>query len=231
MVAREIAGRAIAAYSDPADLIIDPDCADGGELIVEAIRQGRHVIALTGSARQASALRTRLARAKVRGAAGDAELVHCPDGQLPSLLARDGAGLLARHRACAGNVSPHPCGSFDLIVARASTGAPGRSRLREQLLGHCAALLRPGGFLILTQPVRTTRVDDSRASVRVGQQLRLQYWQHVIALLAPIREGRLDPPSDLVMAGPGEPRVVHADLHVFRKPAPETAVGAEAEPA
>jgi SAM-dependent methyltransferase len=189
-------------------------------VIVEAIRQGRRALALTSCERELIAVRARLARARARGASGDAELLHGHSSDLPALVARRAAHLLVRGRSAVDNVTRHPCGSVDLILICARAGSRGGSRDPEQGWRHCASLLRPGGFLILTYPTRSTPADHSSVSVRVCQELGLQYWQHVIALLAPIRAGRLDPRLEPTFATDSgqAPQAVHADLLVFRKP-------------
>jgi hypothetical protein len=88
-------------------------------------------------------------------------------------------------------------------------------------------VLRPGGFLIVTQitPIDGVTRGRSESTVRLCEEAGLQYWQHVIALLVPIQEGQLQPQCRRRARA-------HADLLVFRKPPPPViewqAAGAEA---
>lgn len=63
-----------------------------------------------------------------------------------------------------------------------------------EVYAACAAVLRPGGFLVTVtrNPRPHGRVFDlTTATVRLGRQAGLVYLQHVIALHAAIRDGRL----------------------------------------
>jgi modification methylase len=96
----------------------------------------------------------------------------------------------------------------------------------------CAAALKPGGFLVVvTKNLRAGRalLDLAGASVELCQASGLQYWQHVIALHAAIRDDRLVPrPSFWQLStlrkaldrGERIHLVVHEDVLVFRKPEP-----------
>jgi hypothetical protein len=58
-------------------------------------------------------------------------------------------------------------------------------------------------------------------TVSLCAELGLAYWQHIIALLAPIDDSELTPHQhrDRRHAEAAPSQVVHADVHVFRKPA------------
>jgi DNA modification methylase len=99
----------------------------------------------------------------------------------------------------------------------------------------CAATLKPGGFLVLvTKDMRAGGAlrNLSGETVALCQSLGLLYWQHVISLLATIRD------DELVMRpsfwqtlhvrraraqGERTHVVAHEDVLVFRKPKPATA--------
>ncbi|MCW3019470.1 MAG: hypothetical protein JWN10_1778, partial [Solirubrobacterales bacterium] len=79
----------------------------------------------------------------------------------------------------------------------------------------CAALLRPGGFLVLAAspaPQDTADTDPVSELVHAGQSHGLQYWQHVIVLCARIEDGQLHPTGALTR------KRCHGDLLAFRKP-------------
>src|SRR6266508_3737368 len=59
-----------------------------------------------------------------------------------------------------------------------------------------AMLLHPGGLLVAvtrTQQHTGRLVDHTAATIRTAEEAGFAYLQHVIALLAPVREGRLQP--------------------------------------
>ena len=138
--------------------------------------------------------------------------------ELPWLLARQARGFL-RTEARSG-ASRHPCGSVDLILVMLPTGRPPRQVDPDALYPPCAAVLKPGGFLAIAKHVGHGGAvcGLGGGTVRLCEQLGLQYWQHVIAVLAPITDGRLHPPRSHTQPDT-DVETVHADLLVFRKPA------------
>jgi hypothetical protein len=64
-------------------------------------------------------------------------------------------------------------------------------------------------------------------TVSLCAELGLSYWQHIVALLAPIDNSQLKPHQhrDRRQAEAAPSQVVHADVHILRKPA-GTAEGA-----
>src|ERR1039458_2908128 len=70
-----IAARAIAAYSEPGDLVLDPMCGIGTTL-VEAVHQGRDGIGVEYEARWANVARGNVELARSQGASGSAEVVQ-----------------------------------------------------------------------------------------------------------------------------------------------------------
>jgi hypothetical protein len=99
------------------------------------------------------------------------------------------------------------------------------------IYSSCAAVLKPGGFLVsVTKDLREHGGlrDLAGDTVTLCRAAGLQYWQHVIALLAAIRDGELIPyPSffqltqtrKAVARGDRIALVVYEDVLVFRKPA------------
>src|SRR5207237_6282635 len=97
------------------------------------------------------------------------------------------------------------------------------------IYGACAAALKPGGFLVtVTKDLRERGGlrDLAGDTVALCRAAGLQYWQHVIALLAAIRDGELVPyPSffqltairKALVRGDRIHLVCHEDVLVFRK--------------
>ena len=204
--------------------MLDPLGA-GGDSLIEAIRLGRDALAIAPRQRLAvEGLRERITQARASGASGEALLLRGEASELPRLLARQARGLLRTEAG--GGASRHPCGSVDLILVSAPSGRPRRQVDPDMLFPACAAVLKPGGFLAVTKRLghREAVSGFGGGTVRLCEQLGLQYWQHVIALLALITDGHLHPPRHRCTQRDGnDVETVHADLLVFRKPANATA--------
>jgi hypothetical protein len=208
--------------------VLDPLCDDPGTLI-EAIRLGRDALGLTSlDPEQNGAQADALVQALRDGASGTAQLLAGEPCDLARLLARKARPLLNRRAGAARlrKFARHPCGAVDLVLLGSTLLPPEQRQPRrrhwwtptesgDQLLSACTALLKPGGFLILAAPTaagEATGGDRVSELVRVGQSHSLQYWQHVIVLHAPIKNGQLQP------TGPASRGRCHGDLLVFRKP-------------
>ena len=86
-----IARQAIAAYSQPGDLILDPMCGIGTTL-VEAIHLGRDAIGIELEARWANLASANLAHAHSHGATGTATVITGDARHLPNLIDPNLAG-------------------------------------------------------------------------------------------------------------------------------------------
>ena len=262
----ELARRAISAYSNPGDLVVDPMCGIGTSL-VEAIHLDRNALGVELEQRWASLASANLARARQQGATGHAGVVEGDARELPRLLTSAGRRLLKSSRAdTPPGVARLGAGSVDLILtsppyaceiqtidkqAWLQGGSLGAKDTRNYSsdrdnLGHArgqhyhdamaavysasAAALKPGGFLIIaTKNLRTGGLRDLAGdTVQLCQATGLQYWQHIVALLAAIRDDQLLPrPSfwqltatrKAVARGERTHLVCHEDVLVFRKPA------------
>jgi modification methylase len=82
-----LARRAIKAYSDPGDLVVDPMCGIGTTL-VEAIHLDRRAVGVELEARWAKLARGNVAHARAQGASGRARVLRGDAGQLPRLLTK-----------------------------------------------------------------------------------------------------------------------------------------------
>jgi tRNA1(Val) A37 N6-methylase TrmN6 len=271
----ELARRAISAYSDPGDLVVDPMCGIGTTL-VEAIHLGRNALGVERERRWASLATANLAHAREQGAASRAAVIEGDARQLPRLLTRAGRTWLDRgaERSSQGTVARLGAGSADLIltsppygrdielidkpawIADGSLGdkasrnySAGRGNLGHarggryqaamgEVYAACAAALKPGGFLVVvTKNLRAGRALHDLGGVTVGlcQATGLQYWQHVIALHAAVRDDHLAPrPSfwqlstirTALARGERIQLVCHEDVLVFHKPEAAEAAGA-----
>lgn len=205
-------------------------------MLVEAIRQRRHAAAVIGhDPSDAHELEQRITDARHNGASGDAVLLRGDPSELPRLLAQQGQGLLRRQLPAAGEVAVHPAGSADLIVVSlpAALLLGRRQRISKRwrqpfsahdLLNASAVVLRPGGFLaaVTGGPQRQAiKRDLGGETVSLCAELGLAYWQHIVALLVPVDDGQLKPHHhrDRRDAEAAPAHVVHADVHIFRKPA------------
>jgi len=115
----ELARRAISAYSDPGDLVVDPMCGIGTTL-VEAIHLGRNALGIELERRWASLATANLAHACEQGATGKAGVVEGDPNELPRLLTRNGRQLLRpsgrNAKTPQSKVARLGAGSVDLIL-------------------------------------------------------------------------------------------------------------------
>jgi hypothetical protein len=216
--------------------VIDPLCDDkAAPVLVEAIELQRHAAAVIGhDPSDAHELGQRITDARHNGASGEAVLLRGDPLDLPHLLARQAEGLLRRQLRADRNVAVHPAGSANLIVVSlpAALLLGRRQRISERwpqsfsvldVLNASAVVLRPGGFLaaVTDGPQRQAiKRDLGGETVSLCAQLGLAYWQHIVALLVPVEEGELKPVQRRRRrAEAALSHVVHADVHVFRKPA------------
>src|SRR5687768_15914766 len=89
-----IAAHAIAAYTRPGDLVLDPMCGIGTSL-VEAAHLGRDSIGVEYEARWADIATANLRLAHEQGATGRATVVHGDATTLPDLVSADLHGRVA----------------------------------------------------------------------------------------------------------------------------------------
>jgi DNA modification methylase len=242
----ELARRLVAEYCPPGGLVADPMCGIGTTL-VEAAALGRHAVGVELEPRWAKLARANLAHALPAEQATLAA-VHVGDARrLPDLLGnlagRVDLVVTSPPYACDAGVIDRPawraggrlCQQDTLNYSRdpANLGhARGRawqSGIAEVLVG-CAWLLRPGGLLVtVTKNTRRLgRLNDlAAATVRLAEHAGFGYLQHVIALHAAVRGGRLlARPSFWQLTQTRKARargdpchlVVHEDVLVFIAP-------------
>ena len=250
-----LARRAIEAYSDPGDLILDPMCGIGTTL-VEAIHTGRQAVGVELEPRWAKLARANIEHAHNQGANTSAHVIEGDARQAPRLLTDIG------HRQVDLIVTspPYACQVADVANENLLSGTGPIRRVDttnysadRNNLGHarghtylaamsevyeaCTEALKPGGFLVLvTKDMRSGGAlhNLSGDTITLCEGLGLRYWQRVIGLLATIRN------SEIVMRpsfwqllharrtralGERTQIVAHEDVLVFRKP------GSAAKPA
>jgi hypothetical protein len=224
----QVARRAIALYSDPDALVLDPFCDDSSATVpIEAIRQGRNAAAVVGhDPTHALQIRMHIEAARRCGARGEAILLPGDPPELPQLLAN--IEFRGHQRHAWPELHRRPRGSVDLILISVppllAPESPRRScawRRRFSVFEVCqasASVLRPGGFLLAvtgSAEHEGTAGHLRAVMMQFGCRLRLEYWQHIVALLSPPEAVQLKPPLDSRAA---PPLVEHADVLVFRKP-------------
>lgn len=111
----ELARRAIQAYSDPGDLVVDPMCGTGTTL-VEAIHLARNALGVELERRWAALATANLSHARAQGAGGRAGVVGGDARQLPTLLTRAYQQFRTSQRGKQGSVARLGAGSADLIL-------------------------------------------------------------------------------------------------------------------
>jgi modification methylase len=243
----ELARRLVTEYCPPDGLVADPMCGIGTTL-VEATTLGRRAIGVELEVRWVDLARANLAHALPAELAALAEVRHGDARQLPEVL-QDVAGrvdlvVTSPPYACDAGVidkpawrAGHPmCPRDTLNYSRDpanlghARGDTWRSGIAEMLAG-CAWLLRPGGLLV-TVTKNTRRVgrlnDLAATTARLAEQAGFGYLQHVVAVHAVVRDGRLVArPSFWQLTqtrrarARGEPAhlVVHEDVLAFAKSA------------
>lgn len=245
----ELARRLAAEYCPPDGLVVDPMCGTGTTL-VEAAALNRRAIGIELEARWVDLARANLTHALPAEQVALAEVRHGDARRLRDVLG-DVAGRVdlvatsppyacdagvidkpawrAGHPLCPRDTLNYPRDSANLGHARGGTL---RSGIAEVLAG-CAWLLRPGGLLVtVTKNTRRLgRLNDLAATtVQLAEQAGFGYLQHLIALHAGVRDGRLVArPSFWQLThtrrarARGEPAhlVVHEDVLVFTTPTGE----------
>ncbi|MEU6158794.1 DNA methyltransferase [Streptomyces sp. NPDC047130] len=210
----QLAAHAIATYSRPGDLVLDPMCGIGTTL-VEAIRLGRHAIGNEYEPRWAA-----LARANVRHITEHLG----PDTATTGHVTRGDARHLTRL------IHPDHHGKVDLVLtsppygrtvhgqvrATSETGEPGVLRMDDRyshdpsnlahaktdqllnaftkILDECRRIVRPGGTIVVTtRPWREQGelVDLPSAVLAAGKAAGLIPTERCVALLAGVRNGEL----------------------------------------
>ena len=244
-----IAATAIARYTRPGDLVADPMCGIGTTL-VEAVCLGRRGLGIEYEDRWAKIAAANVARARQRGAPGTAEMIRGDARQLTAVIPPAMIGTAAlvvtsppygasvhgqvsaeQRRDAAGGVRKYDNRYGDDPANLASRRLDELLDGFTQILGGCAALLRPGGVVVITaRPWRQhgELIDLPAAVLAAGARAGLAPAARHAALLAGLRGGRLVArPSFFQLHNLRQARrdgqpwhlIVHEDVLIFRNPA------------
>ncbi len=241
-----IARYAIATYTSVGEWVCDP-MAGIATTIVEAMHLGRPGVGIEYEPRWAALAADNLRLATSQGAPGTGQ-VWCADSrQLPALVPAE-----IRGRISLVLTSP-PYGPSTHGHVR--TPGPRRGKVRKvhhrygadaanlayrdhdelaagftQILTGCAAILRPGGHVVITaRPYRRhgELVDIPGMVAAAGQHAGLHLVERCAALIAGVRDGRLIPRASFFQLrnlraaiAHGDPQwlVAHEDVIIFRRP-------------
>ncbi|MFJ9127693.1 TRM11 family SAM-dependent methyltransferase [Streptomyces sp. NPDC102340] len=256
-----LAAHAIATFTKPGDLVLDPMCGIGTTL-VEAVHLGRHALGVEYEPRWAHLAAENLRHADTHGATGSGE-VYCADArQLTTHIPACFQGLV------------------DLVVTSPPYGASVHGQVRStresgergvtktdwhyshdpdnlahvgletlltaftDILIQCRHMLRPGGHAVITtRPWRERGelIDLPSAVLAAAEHAGLIPVERNVALLAGIRDGHLIArPSFFQMKNIGDARraglplalIAHEDTLVVRRPStPVHATGHDTPPA
>jgi modification methylase len=239
-----IARQAIAAYSQPGDLILDPLCGIGTTL-VESSHLGRDAIGIELEPRWADLASANTAHARRHGATGTATVITGDARHLPNLVDPDLTERVALvltsppyGRSVHGQVTARPgrgVAKFDDTYSGdpANLGRvnqPTLLKALQQILANCQHLLSPDGLLVLTaRPYRHRDhlVDLPGQLTQVAEATGLILYERNAALLVGLRQDRLVPrPSFFQLNQVRKARahglplriIAHEDVLVFRRP-------------
>lgn len=213
-----VAAHAIAAYTQPGAVVLDPDCT-AGVVLTEAIRTGRHAIGIAPDPYWWERARAAVTIAKRRGAPGDGTVLD----QLPDLrywigLPRVDLVLTAIHpRSATGPGDPLPDGPEPVHERPAADWL-------DAPLSQYATLPRLGGRLVIVIPPNSTGSPPTDLAVRIiaaARRAGLQPVERAAALthLPRTGTGRRD---DARSADTDRPLTApaHLDVIVLRRVAP-----------
>ena len=181
-----VAAHAIATYTRPGDLVLDPDCG-AGTVLTEALRAGRHALGLTSRNRWWTLARANVTAAKTAGAWRDGSVLDARPKVLATVRA---AGLIGR---------------VGLVLTTLRTAdresSPDRDPVESALaelattLLYCEPLLRSGGHVaVVARPLRYPDgllVDLTTPLLAAGTSAGLAPVERCIALTARLRGSRL----------------------------------------
>jgi tRNA G10 N-methylase Trm11 len=239
-----IARQAIAAYTQPSDLILDP-MGGIGTTLIEAIHLGRTAIGIELEPRWAELASANIAHAHSHGATGTATVITGDARQLPNLVGPHLAGRVALvltsppyGRSIHGQVTARPGRGVAKFDDAYSTDPANLGRVNQptlldalkEILAGCQQLLRSGGLLVLTtRPYRhrDQLIDLPGQLTQVAEAAGLVLFERNAALLVGLRQDRLVPrPSFFQLDRVRKARarglplriIAHEDVLVFRQP-------------
>lgn len=181
-----IAAHAIAAYTHPGELVLDPDCGTG-TVLVAALRTGRHTLGLTSQPQSWTTARANITAAKRDGAWRDGSVLDADPRLLASVRA---AGLIGR---------------VGLVITALREPPPGHPASPSNRVSDfdalagiarcCEPLLRTGGRLVVVARPRRlpdgSLVDTTSGVIRAGWSAGLVPVERCVALTAALRGDRV----------------------------------------
>ncbi|MGW3890501.1 TRM11 family SAM-dependent methyltransferase [Micromonospora chokoriensis] len=204
-----IAAHAIAAYTQPGDLVLDPMCGIGTTL-VEAAHAGRDAFGIEYEPQWSNIADANIRHAHDQGASGRASVIRGDATRLMSLVPNALTGQVALvvtsppyGPTVHGLVRPGEHGVVKYDDRYNDGEDKGNLAYRDltgltdgfaQILRGCATLLRPGGAVVVTaRPWRKRGelVDLPSAVIAAGLRAGLVPTERCVALLAAVRHGQL----------------------------------------
>ena len=208
----DIAAYAIATYTDPGDLVVDPMCGIGTTL-VESLHLRRRALGVEYEAKWAKFARQNVALAKAQsGCEEDALVIRADARRLVKVVPPELLGTAALIITS----PPYGAATHGQIKATAETGEAGVQKFdyrystdrgnlahanRENLiagfaeiLAGCRQMLRPGGVVAVTaRPWREhgELVDLPSEVIAAGVQAGLEPIERCLALIAGVRDRQL----------------------------------------
>ncbi|AHH98523.1 hypothetical protein [Kutzneria albida] len=185
-----IAAYAIATYTRPGDLVVDPDCG-AGTVLAEALHAGRRAFGLTARSRWWTLARANIAAAKASGAWRDGAVLDARPQMLATIRA---VGLVGRVGLVLTALRTAP---DDLGERTASPDRDPAAVINELVatLAYCEPLLGSGGHLVLVARPRRhpdgCLVDLTTPLIAAGTSAGLAPVDRCIALTAGLRGSRL----------------------------------------
>ncbi|HEX5116049.1 MAG TPA: DNA methyltransferase [Pseudonocardiaceae bacterium] len=185
-----VAAHAIATYTRPGDLVLDPDCG-AGTVLVEALRAGRHALGLTSRRRSWTLARANVTAAKAAGAWRDGSVLDARPAMLASVRA---AGLAGRIGLVLTALRVTANGADEQDPSPDRDHAAAINRLAATLT-YCEPLLRSGGYLVVVARPRRhpdgSLLDSVTPLLAAGTSVGLAPVDRCIALTAGLRGRRL----------------------------------------
>ena len=243
----EIVRHAIAQYTEPGDLVVDPMCGIGTTL-VEAMHLGRRAVGTEYEARWTALAEANIALARSQNAPGEAQVFNA---DARAILAATPSQI---HGTAALVITSPPYGAslHGQVKPTAETGQSGVQKFDyrystdkgnlahvkvselidgfAKILSGCRELLRPGGVVVITtRPWREhgELVDLPGEVIAAGVRAGLEPIERCVALLGGIRDGQfIARPSFFQLANirkerqAGQPQaaITHEDVIVLRRP-------------
>ena len=204
-----IAAHAVASYTQPGDLVLDPMCGIGTTL-VEAVHLGRDAIGVEYESRWSDIADANVKHAHNQGATGRGAVIRGDATRILSLVPQALTGQVALvvtsppyGPTVHGLVRPGTEGVAKSDNAYNDGTDKGNLAYRDltgltdgfaQILAGCHTLLRPGGVVVVTaRPWRKhgELVDLPSAVIGAGLRAGLTPVDRCVALLAAVRDGQL----------------------------------------